>query len=205
MPRLILGSGSTHRRRLIDRLRLEVLTRAPGVDETAKPGESAHALAVRLAEAKAERIARSTDAADAVVIGADQAAALDGRLLGKPGDRTTAVRQLLACRGATVSFHTACMVLDGRTGRRFQGIDHTRVRFLHLDRRKIERYVELERPYDCAGGFRAEGLGITLFESIESKDPTALLGLPLIWLCTVLRELGLDPLEPPRTTPTYQG
>ena len=109
------------------------------------------------------------------------------------------------CAGKTVSFHTACVVLDGPTGRRFEGIDRTRVRFLDLERPRVERYVDIERPYSCTGGFQAEGLGITLFESIESTDPTALLGLPLVWLCGVLRKIGLDPLGPGRADPTNPG
>ena len=205
MPRLILGSSSVHRRRLLARLRLDVETCVPDVDESAEAGETARELALRLADAKAERVTRAVGDTDTVIIGADQAAALNGRLLRKPGDRSTAIGQLLECRGATVSFHTACVVRDERTHRYFQGVDHTRVRFLDLDRGQIERYVELERPFDCAGGFKAEGLGIALFESIESTDPTALLGLPLIWLCAVLREIGLDPLDPAGTSPAHRG
>ncbi len=211
MPRLILGSSSVHRRRLLARLQLEFETRTPDVDESAEAGETARELALRLANTKAERVAQTLGDSDAVIIGSDQAAALNGRLLRKPGDRSTAIGQLLECQRATVSFHTACVVRDERTRRRFHGVDHTRVRFLDLDRRQIERYVELERPFDCAGGFKAEGLGISLFESIESTDPSALLGLPLIWLCTVLREIGLnplgpvDPLDPAGTSPAYPG
>ena len=195
MPRLILGSSSVHRRHLLGRS--SEFEAVPDVDESARPGESRAKLAIRLALARG-RICRSTDVGDAVVIGADQTAALNGMRLRKPGDRDTAIRQLMDCQGQTVSFHTACEIVDGPTGRRFQGIDTTRVHFLDLQRPRIERYVDLEHPYDCTGGFQAEGLGITLFESIESTDPTALLGLPLVWLCGVLREIGLDPLEPDR-------
>jgi len=201
VPRLILGSSSVHRRRLLGRLHVEFDIVSPEADESTRPGEHPRELAVRLANDKVNRVCQAADVADAVVIGADQTAALNGRLLRKPGDRNTAIRQLLDCRGRTVCFHTACEVLDGTTGRRFQGIDTTRVRFLDLQRPRIERYVDIERPYDCTGGFQAEGLGITLFESIESTDPTALLGLPLVWLCGVLRELGLDPLAPTPPTP----
>ena len=198
MPRLILGSSSVHRRQLLGRLHVGFETLSPDVDESARPGESPLELAIRLASDKVDRICRSADVGDAVVIGSDQTAALNGKLLRKPGDRDTAIRQLLDCQGQTVSFHTACEIFDGPTGRRFQGIDKTQVNFLDLERPRIERYVDLERPYDCTGGFQAEGLGITLFESIESTDPTALLGLPLVWLCGVLREVGLDPLAPER-------
>ena len=203
MPRLILGSSSVHRRALLARLGLEVETCVPDVNESTAADESARELAIRLANAKADRVARIVDDPNAAIIGADQAAALDGQLLRKPGDRSTAIAQLLKCRGATVSFHTACVIRDERSRRRFQGVDHTRVNFLDLDRGQVERYVDLERPFDCAGGFKAEGLGITLFESIESTDPTALLGLPLIWLCTVLREIGVDPLDPAATIPAH--
>ena len=133
---------------------------------------------------------------DSIIIGADQAAALDGELLRKPGDRTTALRQLMACQGRVVSFHTACTVIDQKSGRRLHGVDYTRVSFLTLDERRLERYIELEQPLDCAGGFKAEGLGIVLFDSIESTDPTALLGLPLIWLSRALRDLAVDALDP---------
>lgn len=205
MPRLILGSGSVHRRRLLSRLRLEFDVISPDADESARPGEHPREIAIRLAAAKVDRICRAVDVADAVVIGADQTAALDGRRLRKPGDRDTAIRQLLECRGRTVFFHTACEVLDGPTGQRFRGIDSTQVRFLQLEPARIERYVDIERPYDCTGGFQAEGLGIALFESIDSTDPTALPGLPLVWLCAVLRQVGLDPLAPVEPAPPAQA
>ena len=198
MPRLILGSTSRYRQQLLARLGLEVETRDPGVDEAAGRSEEAPKLAARLAHAKASNVAAATDLAEAIIIGADQVAALDGQLLRKPGNRETAIRQLMTCQGKIVSFHTACAVIDQRSGQRWEGIDHTRVSFLTLDKPRLERYIELEQAYDCAGGFKAEGLGIALFESIESTDPTALLGLPLIWLCGVLRNLGLNPLDPPR-------
>lgn len=196
MPQLILASTSPYRRQFLERLGLPIQTRDPNVDESAQPGEAASKLAVRLANAKADSVAERTDAADTIIIGADQVAALDGELLRKPGDRRTALRQLMACQGKVVSFHTACTVIDQKTDRRWQGMDHTQVSFLTLDERRLDRYIELEKPFDCAGGFKAEGLGIVLFDSIESTDPTALPGLPLIWLSSVLRELGVDPLGP---------
>ena len=194
MPRLILGSSSRYRRDLLARLALDIETHPPEVDESAAPEEAAADLARRLAGEKATSVADAVGSDDAIVIGVDQVAALDGQLLRKPGNRETAVQQLLACQGKTVTFFTACTVLDTRSGQRWEGADQTCVTFLTLDSPSIERYIELEEPYDCAGAFKAEGLGITLFESIESKDPTALLGLPLIWLCGVLRDLGVDPL-----------
>jgi len=195
MPQLILASTSPYRRQCLERLGLPLQTKDPGVDETARPGEAAPELAIRLANAKADRVAEQTGPIDAIIIGADQVAELDGTLLRKPGDRATAIRQLLACQGKVVAFHTACAVIDRKSGRRWQGMDHTQVRFRTLDERRLGRYIELEKPLDCAGGFKAEGLGIVLFEAIESTDPTALLGLPLIWLSGVLRDVDFDPLD----------
>ena len=205
MRRLILGSASVHRRRLLGRLGLEPEVWPPDVDESARPGENARDMAMRLAMAKATAVARFHDADDAVIIGSDQTAVLGGRLLRKPGDRQNAIRQLLDCRGETVSFHTACVVVDASTGRHFEGIDDTRVHFRCVEQARIERYVDLEKPYDCAGAFKVEGLGIALFRSIDSTDPTALQGLPLIWLCEVLSDLGLDPLDPAQRAPTHPG
>ena len=196
MARLILASTSRYRLQLLGRLGLPLETQDPKVDERKHTGEEASALATRLANAKASSVADRADPADAIIIGADQTAALDGQLLRKPGDPTTTLRQLTACQGKVVSFHTACTVIDQRSGRRLQGMDHTRVSFLTLDKRCLERYIELEQPFDCAGGFKAEGLGIALFDSIESEDPTALLGLPLIWLSRALRDLAVDPFDP---------
>lgn len=190
MPRLILASSSRYRRELLDRLGLPFETAKPFVDETPDPGELPAALAARLARAKSEALARP----GAIVIGSDQVASLDGRLLGKPGTRENAIEQLLECQGKQVVFHTAvCIDLDA--GREWhEHIDQTRVRFRELTRAELECYLEKEPAYDCAGGFKAEGLGIALFEAIESHDPTALIGLPLIWLAGALRAAGLNPL-----------
>ena len=196
MAQLILASTSRYRLQLLGRLGLPLETQDPKVDERKHTGEEASALATRLANAKASSVANRADSTDAIIIGADQTAALDGELLRKPGNPATALRQLTACQGKVVSFHTACTVIDQRSGRRLQGMDHTRVSFLTLDGRCLERYIELEQPFDCAGGFKAEGLGIALFDSIESADPTALLGLPLIWLSRALRDLAVDPFDP---------
>ena len=194
--RLILASSSQYRRQLLGRLGLHFETQSPNVDEAAQPGEEAASLARRLARAKANKVGESA-APGSIVIGSDQAANLEGRLLRKPGDMATALEQLLACQGKSVSFHTACVVVDRESGRAIEGVDHTSVNFLKLDTPRLERYLEIEQPFDCAGGFKAEGLGVTLFSSIDSRDPTALLGLPLIWLSGVLRELGVDPLARP--------
>ncbi len=198
MPRLILASASPYRRRLLERLGIPFDVRPADADESAVPGEDAPTLAARLATAKAQSIRTLNDDADEIIIGADQVAALDGELLRKPGDHDTALRQLSACQGETVMFSTATTVIDCNSGRQWYGLDSTAVVFLKLSQAHLSRYLELEQPYDCAGGFKAEGLGISLFRSIRSEDPTALLGLPLIWLTQVLRDLELDPLDSSR-------
>ncbi len=198
MPRLILASASPHRRRLLERLGIPFDVRPADADESAEPGEDAPTLAARLATAKAQCIRALHDDPDEIIIGADQVAALDGELLRKPGDHDTALSQLSACQGETVVFSTATTVIDCNSGRQWYGLDSTAVVFLKLSQAHLSRYLELEQPYDCAGGFKAEGLGISLFRRIRSEDPTALLGLPLIWLTQVLRDLELDPLDSSR-------
>ena len=190
MKALILASSSHYRRDLLARLGLPFEISAPVVDETPEPGELPAALSARLARSKAKSIHR----ANAIVIGSDQVASLDGRALGKPGNHQAAVEQLQACQGHEVVFHTAvCVAADH--GRRLQEhVDLTRVRFRQRTRAELSHYLEREPAYDCAGGFKAEGLGIALFEAIESHDPTALIGLPMIWLAGALRAAGLDPL-----------
>lgn len=191
MSRLILASTSRYRAQLLERLGLPFDTRSPGVEEAIPAGEPPMAAACRLARAKAQSI----DAPDALVIGSDQVASLDGTLLRKPGDHATALEQLWACRGRSVTFHTAVAVVHPSSGRLAEAVDETVVTFRMLDRETLDRYLRRERPYDCAGGFKAEGLGITLFETIRSTDPTALIGLPLISLTTLLTEAGLPPLS----------
>lgn len=187
MPRLILASTSAYRRALLERLGLPFDTARPDVDETPQPDEPPAALAVRLARAKAEAVASS--AGDAWTIGSDQVAELGGRPLGKPGTAENAVAQLRAMSGREVRFHTA-LCLAGPDGRRFEHLDLTVVRFRTLGEDEIARYVERERPLDCAGSFKCEGLGIALFEAIDNRDPTALVGLPLIATARLLREAG---------------
>ena len=187
MPRLILASTSAYRRALLERLGLPFDTARPDVDETPQPDEPPAALAVRLARAKAEAVAAG--AGDAWTIGSDQVAELDGRPLGKPGTAENAVAQLRAMSGREVRFHTA-LCLAGPDGRRFEHLDLTVVRFRTLGEDEIARYVERERPLDCAGSFKCEGLGIALFEAIDNRDPTALVGLPLIATARLLREAG---------------
>jgi septum formation protein len=187
MPRLILASTSIYRRELLERLRLPFETARPEVDENPRPGESPIALAERLAIAKAGAIAEREPAA--FVIGSDQVAELDGRPLGQPGTRDGALAQLGAMSGRAVHFRTAVCVRHGEHAPRL-AIDTTTVRFRSLSFAEIERYVDAEQPLDCAGSFKSEGLGITLFDAIETIDPTALIGLPLIATARLLREAG---------------
>ncbi len=187
---LILASTSRYRRELLSRLGLPFEARAPDAQELAIEGEAPATMAARLALAKA----RSIDTPDALVIGSDQVASLDRQLLRKPGDHAAAVRQLEACQGRTVIFDTAVAVIDTRTGATLEHVDRTEVRFATLETAALDRYVQREQPLDCAGSFKSEGLGVALFERIDSSDPTALIGLPLIWLARALRELGVDPL-----------
>lgn len=194
LPRpLILGSTSRYRRELLARLRLPFETAAPDVDETPHPGESPESLARRLALAKARAVAARFP--EALVIGSDQVADLDGQPLGKPGSHERAIEQLRAMRGRTVVFHTALAVVCRATGFEAEDLAPVRVRFRSLSDAEIETYLRAEQPYDCAGSAKAEGLGITLLSAIESDDPTALIGLPLIRTAELLRRGGLDVLS----------
>lgn len=189
---LILGSTSAYRRELLGRLNLPFTAVAPGVDETPQAGESPRDLALRLARAKALAVARQHP--EAVVIGSDQVADLDGTALGKPGTHERAVAQLRRMRGRTVVFQTAVTVACLQTGFEQTDLAPVRVRFRALDDADIERYLRTEQPYDCAGSAKSEGLGIALLEAIDSDDPTALVGLPLIRTARMLRAAGLDVL-----------
>ena len=192
-PRLILGSTSVYRRALLHRLRLPFEVVAPQVDESHRPAEAPQALALRLALEKARDVAARHPGA--VVIGADQVADLAGQAMGKPGDHARAVAQLQALCGQWVTFHTAVAVLRPDTGFEQVQVAPVRVRFRALSDADIERYLALEQPYDCAGSAKCEALGIALLEAVESDDPTALVGLPLIRTCRMLREAGIDVLE----------
>ena len=187
-PTLILASTSRYRKELLTRLDLPFSCAAPGVDETPLPGEAPLATAVRLAAAKARAIQPDYDA---LVIGSDQVAMLDGQPLGKPGDRTTAIAQLRAQSGREVAFHTAVCVRATAGGRESAGVDTTVVRFRVLSEATIGRYVDLEQPFDCAGSAKSEGLGIALLESVRTTDPTGLVGLPLILVTSLLAAHGL--------------
>ena len=186
---LVLGSTSVYRRELLQRLRLPFTVAAPAVDETPLPGEPPAQLAQRLALAKAHAVA--TLHPGAVVIGSDQVADLAGQPLGKPGDHARATAQLQRMRGHTVVFHTAVAVVCHANGFVQTDLAPVRVRFRELSDAEIERYLRAEQPYDCAGSAKSEGLGISLLEAIDSDDPTALIGLPLIRTCRLLRAAGL--------------
>jgi septum formation protein len=191
MPQIILASTSRYRRELLERLRLPFTTRSPDVPEAGRDGELPEAMAARLALAKA----RSVTDSGAIVIGSDQVASLDSEILRKPGSHAVAVAQLKAAQGKVVLFHTAVAVVATDSGRTLEHVDRTAVRFRRLDDAALERYVRLESPLDCAGSFKSEGLGVALFEQISSDDPTALIGLPLIFVARALSELGADPLR----------
>ena len=192
-PRLILGSTSRYRRELLTRLRLPFEVEAPGVDETPRPGEAPAALAQRLALEKARAVAARHP--QDVVIGSDQVADLAGEPLGKPGDHAHAVAQLQRMSGQRVVFQTALAVVRRDTG--FEAVDlaAVSVTFRTLSDAEIETYLRLDQPYDCAGSARSESLGVALLSAIDSDDPTALVGLPLIRTCALLRAAGLDPLD----------
>jgi septum formation protein len=192
-PRLILGSTSRYRRELLTRLRLPFEVEAPGVDETPRPGEAPAALAQRLALEKARAVAARHP--QDVVIGSDQVADLAGEPLGKPGDHARAVAQLQRMSGQRVVFQTALAVVRQDTG--FEAVDlaAVSVTFRTLSDAEIETYLRLDEPYDCAGSARSESLGVALLSAIDSDDPTALVGLPLIRACALLRAAGLDPLD----------
>lgn len=191
-PRLVLASTSPYRRALLERLGVPFLTAAPEVDETRRADEPPQVLVLRLAEAKARAVARHFP--DALVIGSDQVACLDDAVLGKPGDRATAIAQLSRASGRTVLFQTGLCLLDARSGQAQTLVEPFHVHFRTLTRAQIEGYVDRERPFDCAGSFKSEGLGIALFRRLEGDDPNALVGLPLIRLVALLESAEVLPL-----------
>ena len=192
LPRLILGSSSSYRKELLERLGLPFDVIAPDIDETALPAEASDATAMRLAEQKA--LAISYQAPNALIIGCDQVATLDGIQIGKPGTHENALAQLQSMRGREVIFHTALCLLDGRPGAHFplqmENVQTT-VAFRDLPDAELDAYLRIEQPYDCAGSARNEGLGIALIAAIRGTDPTALTGLPLIALTGMLRRAGI--------------
>ena len=187
--RLILASTSPFRRELLARLGLPFATQAPDADESRRPGEDAPALVARLAELKARTVARHEPAA--LIIGSDQAAVLDGEIIGKPGDHDRAATQLRRASGRTMIFYTGLCLLDSVSDQCQVAVEHFRVTFRPLTPAMIEGYLRREPPYHCAGSFKSEGLGIALFERLEGDDPTSLIGLPLIRLTRMLEAAGV--------------
>jgi septum formation protein len=185
----VLASTSPYRRELLARLRLPFEVESPGVDEAVLAGESAGDTALRLAQAKARAVAPRYPGA--LVIGSDQVAALGGERLGKPGSHERAMAQLKAMRGRTVLFHTALALLNSTSGALQTANVPTEVRFRDYSDGEIERYLEIERPYDCSGSAKIEGLGIVLVERVSGDDPSALIGLPLVSLSAMLRNEGV--------------
>jgi septum formation protein len=187
-PAIVLASASPYRRGLLDRFLDDYQAVSPDIDESNVGELKPKALARHLARKKAETV--SMTARNSLIIGADQLAVLDGQVLGKPGDHQKAVEQLLAASGQAVTFRTAVCILDpvGRT--RYEHVDKTTVRFRQFDRRLAESYLRHDEPYDCAGSFKIEGAGFVLFDSVTTDDPTALIGLPMIWVADRLLQLG---------------
>lgn len=190
MHPIVLASSSAYRRRLLEQLGLAFEWASPDIDETSLPAESVDALVKRLASGKAYALA--TRYPRHWIIGSDQAAILDGRLLGKPGDLNNARHQLRACSGQRVEFFTGLCLLNSENGKSETIVEPFAVVFRNLSEDQIDRYLKREQPFDCAGSFKVEGLGIALFERLEGNDPNALIGLPLIQLVTLLKRAGID-------------
>lgn len=189
---LILASSSPYRQQLLKKLYLSAEIMPPNIDERAYPNEHPEALARRLSEAKAMAVAQRVNG---IIIASDQVASVDGHILGKPGNARRAIEQLSLCAGKDVTFFTGLCVYNTRSNHLQVDVVPFSVKFRALTHREIERYVEREQPFDCAGSFKSEGLGICLFESLTGDDPNALIGLPLIRLCAMLRQEGINPLD----------
>ena len=187
---LVLASSSPYRRQLLEKLGLPFETISPEIDESVQPGETPQALVARLAELKARTAASRYP--DALIIGSDQVAVLDNTIIGKPGSHENAVRQLQAASGKKIIFYTGLCLLNSRTGKtQTEAIPYTVV-FRQLSRQQIENYLKKEQPYNCAGSFKSEGLGIALFERFEGEDPNTLIGLPLIRLTDMLEQEAIN-------------
>ncbi len=187
--RIVLASSSPYRQRLLQRVIPAFDTMVPAVVETPVDGETPAQMALRLSQMKAN--AGAAIHSNAIVIGGDQVASLDGRTIGKPGDHATAVKQLTDCSGKAVEFHTGVCVITSN-GITESHVDKTVVYFRQLSRDLIEGYLRKEEPYDCAGSSKAEKLGVILFERIETNDPAAIQGLPMIWLAACLGRAGIE-------------
>jgi len=192
MSRLVLASTSPYRRALLEKLGVTVECAAPGVDETALPGETPRHLVLRLAQAKAQALAERYP--QHLIIGSDQVCVLDGEITGKPLTEENAVKQLMKARGNIVTFYTGLALYNSATGHLQTECEPFDVHFRHLSEQEITDYLRKERPLNCAGSFKSEGLGITLFERLEGRDPNTLVGLPLIALCQMLRREDCNPL-----------
>ncbi|ASK34365.1 Maf family protein [Alloalcanivorax mobilis] len=188
-PPLILASSSPFRRELLHKLGQPFEHRSPDIDESPRPGESPTSLVMRLAREKAQALAGAFP--DALIIGSDQLSVLDGDIAGKPGDRERALEQLRRASGRSVRFVTGLCLLNSASGRHQTGCERFTVHFRTLSDAQLARYVDAEQPYNCAGGFKSEGLGITLFKALEGRDPNALIGLPLIMLTDFLNAEGV--------------
>ncbi|MES9969905.1 MAG: nucleoside triphosphate pyrophosphatase [Candidatus Thiodiazotropha sp.] len=191
-PQIILASSSPFRRELLSRLGVEFSSASPDIDESTRPNESPQGLVIRLAESKAKEVAK--DHPTGLIIGSDQIAVVNGKILGKPGDHQKAMQQLMQASGKRVTFLTGLCLLNSETGQLQVCCEPFHVVFRVLQEREIENYLVKEKPYNCAGSFKSEGLGISLFERLEGDDPNALIGLPLIRLIAMLRNEGVDVL-----------
>ncbi|ARN75531.1 Maf family protein [Oceanicoccus sagamiensis] len=187
---IILASSSPYRRELLGRLAIDFVCSSPDIDETALPDESPQQLVERLAQQKAQAVA--ADYPQHLIIGSDQVASLGQDILTKPGHSDKAQAQLAACSGKTVTFYTGLSLLNSKTGQQQSCIEPFSVKFRHLDTATIERYIAAEQPFDCAGSFKMEGLGISLFEQLQGDDPNSLVGLPLIKLVDMLKTEGIN-------------
>ncbi len=189
MNNIILASSSPYRKTLLERLQINFTTESPDIDEQSIQGETVYDFVLRLAETKASHIAAKSS--DAIVIGSDQALECEGKILGKPGDHATAKRQLMAMSNKTLSFFTGLCVINTRTNNMQKDVIIYQVTFRNLKESEIEAYLIKEQPYNCAGSFMSEKLGVSLVERMQGDDPTALIGLPLISLCKMLRHQGV--------------
>jgi MAF protein len=195
MQQLILGSSSPFRRALLEKIGLEFKTSSPDIDESGIQGENAEQLVFRLSQLKAAEIAKSNP--EALIIGSDQVAVLDNTILGKPGNHDKAVEQLRNASGKQVRFLTSLTLLNAKTGHQQTCVEPFTVHFKSLSIKQIEYYLNQEQPYQCAGSFKSEGFGISLFSKLEGDDPNSLIGLPLIKLIEMLMVEGIDVLQPP--------
>ena len=198
MPPLILASSSPYRQKLLERLKLPFDCCSPDIDESPLSGESAQQLVLRLAKQKADKVAAQHP--QALIIGSDQVASLQGSILSKPGDHSTACDQLTRCSGNVINFYTGLTLLNSHTGHQQSSVETFDVHFRKLTPTTIERYLLEEQPYDCAGSFKMEGMGIILFDKLLGEDPNTLVGLPLIKLVSMLFQEGVQIPPPPNPT-----